>query len=164
MELHRDKHHAAYVKGANAALEQLDEARMRSRIRKGAAMRLRTIPPGIVVILNVAAAPQIASSQMISPPGGTTPAGAIFDRLNNATTRGVPQVPPPTVPTPADTVPDRYVQTPGTDGPVYVPGHWERKLSDHEVYTPPLLGRTPNGDTINFPAGVRPPVDERQAP
>jgi superoxide dismutase, Fe-Mn family len=27
MELHHDKHHAAYVKGANGALEQLDEAR-----------------------------------------------------------------------------------------------------------------------------------------
>ena len=27
MELHHDKHHAAYVKGANKALEQLDEAR-----------------------------------------------------------------------------------------------------------------------------------------
>jgi Fe-Mn family superoxide dismutase len=27
MELHHDKHHAAYVKNANAALEQLDEAR-----------------------------------------------------------------------------------------------------------------------------------------
>jgi Fe-Mn family superoxide dismutase len=27
MELHHDKHHAAYVKGANTALEQLDEAR-----------------------------------------------------------------------------------------------------------------------------------------
>src|SRR2546422_2694239 len=30
-----------------------------------------------------------------------------------------------------------------------------RSLSDHEVYTPPLLGRTPNGDIINFPAGAR---------
>ena len=27
MELHHDKHHAAYVAGANAALEQLEEAR-----------------------------------------------------------------------------------------------------------------------------------------
>lgn len=29
MELHHDKHHAAYVKGANTALEQLDEARVK---------------------------------------------------------------------------------------------------------------------------------------
>jgi len=27
MELHHDKHHAAYVKGSNTALDQLDEAR-----------------------------------------------------------------------------------------------------------------------------------------
>jgi len=32
------------------------------------------------------------------------------------------------------------------------------------VFTPPLLGRPPNGDIINFPAGVRPPTGERQAP
>ena len=30
MELHHDKHHAAYVKGANDTLEQLDEARHKS--------------------------------------------------------------------------------------------------------------------------------------
>ena len=29
MELHHDKHHAAYVKGANETLEKLDEARDR---------------------------------------------------------------------------------------------------------------------------------------
>jgi Fe-Mn family superoxide dismutase len=29
MELHHDKHHAAYVKGANTALEKLDEARQK---------------------------------------------------------------------------------------------------------------------------------------
>jgi len=97
--------------------------------------------------------------------GGTTPSGAIFDHLNDATTHPMPQAPSPTIPTPESTwVPDRYVQVPGTDGPVMVPGHWERRLSDHEVYTPPLLGRTPNGDIINFPAGVRPPTDERQVP
>ena len=119
----------------------------------------------IAVIVNVAV-PQVASSQMKSPPGGTTPSGAIFDRLHDATMRRpMPQVPSPTAPTPDATwVPDRSVQVPGTDSPVFVPGHWERRLSDHEVYTPPLLGRTPNGDIINFPAGTRPPVNERQAP
>ena len=71
----------------------------------------------------------------------------------------------PAIPAPESTwVPDRYVQVPGTDGPVMVPGHWERRLSDHEVYTPPLLGRSPNGDIINFPAAVRPPTNERQGP
>ena len=120
------------------------------------ALRLRSVFVGVAAVVSVVV-PQVASSQ--------TPSGAIFDRLNEATTRSVPQVPSPTVPTPDATwVPDRYVQVPGTDGLVSVPGHWERRLSDHEVYTPPLVGRTPNGNIINFPAGTQPPVDERQAP
>jgi len=127
-------------------------------------MRLHSVLLGVAVIVSVAA-PQLASGQMRPALGGTTPSGAIFDHLNDATTHPMPQAPSPTIPTPESTwVPDRYVQVPGTDGPVMVPGHWERRLSDHEVYTPPLLGRTPNGDIINFPAGVRPPTDERQVP
>ena len=138
---------------------------MRSPTPEGSAvMRLGKVLLGVAVILNVAV-PQVASSQMKSPPGGTTPGGAIFDRLHDMTTRPTPQVPSPTAPTPEATwVPDRSVQIPGTDSPVLVPGHWERRLSDHEVYTPPLLGRAPNGDIVNFPAGARPPVNERQAP
>jgi hypothetical protein len=127
-------------------------------------MRFDSVLLGVAVIVSVAA-PQLASGQMRPALGGTTPSGAIFDHLNDATTHPMPQAPSPTIPTPESTwVPDRYVQVPGTDGPVMVPGHWERRLSDHEVYTPPLLGRTPNGDIINFPAGVRPPTDERQVP
>ena len=127
-------------------------------------MRLHSVLLGVAVVVSVAA-PQLASGQMRPALGGTTPSGAIFDHLNDATTHPMPQAPSPTIPTPESTwVPDRYVQVPGTDGPVMVPGHWERRLSDHEVYTPPLLGRTPNGDIINFPAGVRPPTDERQVP
>jgi Fe-Mn family superoxide dismutase len=38
MELHHDKHHAAYVKKANAALEQLDEAREREDFTRIAAL------------------------------------------------------------------------------------------------------------------------------
>ena len=127
-------------------------------------MRFHNVLLGVAVIVSTAA-PQLASGQMRPALGGTTPSGAIFDHLNDATTHPMPQAPSPTIPTPESTwVPDRYVQVPGTDGPVMVPGHWERRLSDHEVYTPPLLGRTPNGDIINFPAGVRPPTDERQVP
>ena len=119
---------------------------------------------GSVVVLNVGV-PAVASSQLKSPPGGTTPAGGIFDRLHDATTRPVPRTPAPAVPSPDDRwVPDRFVQVPGTDSPVLVPGHWERRLSDHEVYTPPLTGRTLSGDAVHFPAGTRPPVNERQAP
>ena len=119
---------------------------------------------GLVVMMNVGM-PAVASSQLKSPPGGTTPAGALFDRLNSATTRPLPQAPAPAPMTPSDTwVPDRFVQVPGTDGQVMVPGHWERRLSDHQVYTPPLSGRATNGDIVNFPAGTQPPPNERQAP
>src|SRR2546426_1662217 len=100
-----------------------------------AVMRLGMVLLGVAVILNVAV-PQVASSQMKSRPGGTTPGGAIFDRLHDTTTRPMPPVPSSTAPRPEATwVPDRSVQVPGTDGPVFVPGHWERRLSDHEVYT-----------------------------
>ena len=38
MELHHDKHHAAYVKGANTALEKLDEARDKEDFTRLAAL------------------------------------------------------------------------------------------------------------------------------
>jgi hypothetical protein len=121
---------------------------------------------GVAAILSVATLH--AALGQARAPGGTTPGGAIFDRLNHSSTRPIPTTPTPTVRAPNETwVPDRYVQVPGTDGQVLVPGHWERRLSDHEVYTPPLTGRatTPLGDgTINFPAGTRPPANERQYP
>ena len=128
-------------------------------------MRWRTALVMAVAILSVDSV-HAAFAQMKSPPGGTTPSGAIFDRLNRSSTRPVPQTPAPIVrPPDMSWVPDRFVQVPGTDGQFLVPGHWERRLSDHEVYTPPLIGRTPQGDTtIHFPAGTRPPVNERQYP
>ena len=133
-------------------------------------MRPRAVHGGIVAVVSVltihAALVHAAFAQTKSPPGGTTPGGAIFDRLNQSTTRPVPQTPAPHVAPPNSIwVPDRFVQVPGVDGQVLVPGHWERRLSEHEVYTPPLTGRTPQGDTtIQFPAGSRPPVNERQYP
>ena len=125
-------------------------------------MRLRTVLLTAVVALGITA-PRAALGHLMAPPGGTTPGGSIFDGLQDTTTRPVPQVSRPPAPAAPDTwVPDRYVQVPGVDGPVLVPGHWERRLSDHEVYTLPLVGRTPDGGAINFPAGVRPPVGERR--
>jgi hypothetical protein len=126
----------------------------------------RVVVIGTVVVIIGAGSLQAASGQTRTPSGGTTPGGAMFDRLRQSTTRPLPQTPAPTVrPPDMSWVPDRFVQVPGTDGQVLVPGHWERRLSDHEVYTPPLTGRTPQGDTtINFPAGTRPPVNERQFP
>ena len=119
----------------------------------------------VALVSAASLAPAFGQARMPSV-GGTTPGGAMFDRLNQSSTRPVPTTPPPTVQPPSmNWIPDRFVQVPGVDGQVLVPGHWERRLSDHEVYTPPLTGRTPQGDTtINFPAGTRPPVTERQYP
>jgi hypothetical protein len=119
----------------------------------------------IVLVGASAGMHEAALGQMRPPAGGATPSGAIFDRLHNQTTRPVPQAPPPSVRAPDMMwVPDRFVQVPGTSAPVLVPGHWERRLGTHEVYTPPLSGQSPNGDIVQFPAGTHPPVNERQAP
>jgi hypothetical protein len=127
-------------------------------------MRLRTILIGAVVVLGLGVH-GLALGQSKSPPRGTTPAGAIFDGLQSSTTRPVPQVAPPTVRTPDMTwVPDRFVQVPGVDTQVLVPGHWERPLGNGEVHTPPMAGRSLTGDVVQFPAGAHPPVNERQAP
>src|SRR5262245_62247735 len=113
-------------------------------------MRWGVMLRGIVAIVGVlsihAAFVHAASAQMKSPPAGTTPGGAMFDRLNQSTTRPVPQTPAPTVAAPSSTwVPDRFVQVPGVDGQVLVPGHWERRLWGQEVYKAPLMGREAQG-------------------
>jgi len=127
-----------------------------------AVTRLGGVLLGIALLLSVAG-PRFAYGQMSL--SGTTPGGAIFDGLDRLMTQPMPQVPAPTAPPPVDMwVPDRYVQTPQGDSSVVVPGHWERRLSDHEVYTPPFVGAAPDGNVMNFPAGVRPPANERQAP
>jgi hypothetical protein len=102
-----------------------------------------------------------------TPPGGTTPGGAIFDRLRDQTTRPMPL--PSSAPPrrPGDDmiwVPDRHVRVPGVEGSVLVPGHWEQRLSEHEVYVPPLTGQTSDGGVIQLPAGRQPPPGERQSP
>jgi hypothetical protein len=124
----------------------------------------RTILMGAAVISSLGVHGP-ALGQALSPPRGTTPNGAIFDGLRSSTTRPVPQVPPPTVRAPDMTwVPDRFVQVPGVSAPVLMPGHWERRLDNGNVHTPPLTGRSLNGDVVQFPAGANPPVNERQAP
>ena len=127
-------------------------------------MRLRTLLISAVLISGLGVH-GLALGQMTSSPRGTTPGGAIFDGLRSSTTRPVPQVPSPTVRTPDMMwVPDRFVQVPGVDSPVLMPGHWERRLGNGDVHTPPMAGRSLNGDIVQFPAGARPPVEERQAP
>jgi hypothetical protein len=116
-----------------------------------------------------ALAPGTAPGQTPTPPGGTTPGGAIFDRLYEDTTRPPRSMPPPPRAPRAPAgdmlwVPGRHVQVPGVEGQVFVPGHWERRLSEHEVHVPPLTGQTPDGGTVHWPAGVHRPPHERQAP
>jgi len=116
---------------------------------------------GIALLLSVAG-PRFAYGQMSW--SGTTPGGAVFDRVDRLMTQPAPQVQAPTAPPAVDMwVPDRYVQTPQGDSFVVVPGHRERRLSDHEVYTPPFAGATPDGNVMNFSAAVRPASNERQA-
>ncbi len=90
--------------------------------------------------------------------------GNIYRNLDRAVTRPL-AVPPPSTPSaPSTWVPDRYVTVPGVQNPVHVPGHYEQSISPTEAYTPPLIGTSPDGTQVVFPAGVRPRVDERQAP
>ena len=107
---------------------------------------------------------QIALGNTIRPPGGTTPSGGTIDRLRDATAHPVPAVPPPPASPNPVWVPDRFVGVLGVGADVLVPGHWEQPVSRHEVYAPPLTGRTLQGGIVNFPAQSRPPAGERLAP
>jgi hypothetical protein len=97
--------------------------------------------------------------------GPSTPAGPMLDRLNNSVTRPLPTLPPPTGMRPGDVwVPDRYVPVPGQAGGAFVPGHWERPISNREHYVPPLVITNPDGQSTTLPAGIRLPPDQRQTP
>jgi len=108
--------------------------------------------------------PLNAQGHTIRPPGGTTPLSGTIDRLRDETTRPVPTVPPPPASPNPVWVPDRYVVVPSVGADVLVPGHWERPLSSHEFYVPPLTGSTREGGIVNFPAERRPPAGERSGP
>src|SRR5438309_1676601 len=71
--------------------------------------------------------------------GSSSPSGRALDQITNSVTRPVPTLPPPTGQLPSDVwVPDRIVPVPDQPGGLIVPGHWERRLSDHQNYVPPL--------------------------
>ena len=53
---------------------------------------------------------------------------------------------------------------PDQPGGLIVPGHWERRLSNHENYVPPLTATTPDGRILTVPGGVMPPPEQRQSP
>ncbi len=74
LELHHDKHHAAYVKGANDTLEQLAEARDKGRLRRassGSRRPSRSTSP--------ATSCTRSSGRTCRPDGGGEPEGELAD-------------------------------------------------------------------------------------
>ena len=97
--------------------------------------------------------------------GSTSPSSRALDQLSNSVTRPMPAVPTPAGQHPSDVwVPDRIVPVPDQPGGLIVPGHWERRLSDHQHYVPPLTATTPDGRVLTVPGGVMPPPGQRQSP
>ena len=117
----------------------------------------RHIASAFVVTMLLA---QLGTTPRVGP---TTPAGPRLDRLNNSLRQPVPALPPPPTGTSgADVwVPDRLLPVPGQSQGVWVPGHWERRISDREHYVPPMVIRTPDGGTVAIPGGVMPPPEQR---
>jgi Fe-Mn family superoxide dismutase len=77
MELHHDKHHAGYVKGANAAIDKLDEARAKEDFTRVAAMEK-------ALAFNLSG--HVLHSlfwQNLTPKANDRPTGALSDRITN---------------------------------------------------------------------------------
>jgi Fe-Mn family superoxide dismutase len=78
LDLHYNKHHAAYVSGANAALEKLEEARSRGRL-DGLVGLEKTLA------FNVAGhVLHTTFWHNLSPEGGDKPDGALLDAIGDA--------------------------------------------------------------------------------
>jgi Fe-Mn family superoxide dismutase len=77
MELHHDKHHAAYVKGANAALEKLEKAR-----RGEAEIDVRAVLRDLSFHMNGHLLHAIFWPNMRSPQENNTPGGRIGDLID----------------------------------------------------------------------------------
>lgn len=77
MELHHDKHHAGYVKGANTAIEKLDEAREKEDFTRVAAMEK-------ALAFNISG--HVLHSlfwQNLTPKANDRPSGALAERIKN---------------------------------------------------------------------------------
>lgn len=108
----------------------------------------------------------LAGGLLMLQAGGGATTSQIVDRINAASTRSVPAVGPPEVARPDMVwVPDRYVPIPAQPASALVPGHWERRVSDREFYAPPQAIVNPSDGSVRvFPAGLRPPPEERHGP
>ncbi len=108
----------------------------------------------------------VAAVVLVLQLGGGTPGSKAVEEIERSVTRPVPGAPPPAVSRP-DTVwvPDRIIRDPVHGAMLQVPGHWERRLSEREVYVPPLtVCNAVSGDCTTVPAGVRPPAEIRPGP
>jgi superoxide dismutase, Fe-Mn family len=77
MELHHDKHHAGYVKGANTAIEKLDEAREKEDFTRVAAMEK-------ALAFNLSG--HVLHSlfwQNLTPKANDRPGGVLAERIKN---------------------------------------------------------------------------------
>jgi superoxide dismutase, Fe-Mn family len=77
MELHHDKHHAGYVKGANTAIEKLDEAREKEDFTRVAAMEK-------ALAFNISG--HVLHSlfwQNLTPKANDRPGGPLAERIKN---------------------------------------------------------------------------------
>jgi Fe-Mn family superoxide dismutase len=77
MELHHDKHHAGYVKGANTAIEKLDEAREKEDFTRVAAMEK-------AIAFNLSG--HVLHSlfwQNLTPKANDRPSGPLSERITN---------------------------------------------------------------------------------
>ena len=108
----------------------------------------------------------IAGGLLMLQAGSGTGASRAVEQINAASRAPVPTVAPREATRPDMLwVPDRYIPTEGTGGAALVPGHWERRVSDRESYAPPLTAVNPtDGSRTVYPAGVRPPAEERREP
>jgi len=119
-------------------------------------MRGHVLVAALLLLAQAGATPRMGSS---------SPSSRALDQLTNSVTRSMPAVPAPQGTYSSDQwVPDRIVPLPDQPGGAFVPGHWERRISDNQNYVPPLVVTTPDGRVFTVPAGVAPPPDRRQSP
>lgn len=95
-----------------------------------------------------------------------TPMARALNQVKATAMRPVPAAPPQDrAPVDRIWVPDRFVSIPGEPGERWVPGHWERPISDREVHVPPLaIFNVTTGAPSAIPAGRKAPPALRQGP
>jgi hypothetical protein len=109
---------------------------------------------GLVLLGVDVGAAQITGTLGTSPSNATSRA---LDQLNQSVMRPVPSLPPAPVVRPATVwVPDQYIRVPGVASDVHVPAHWEHRLPSGQLYSPPLVGTTPEGQAVPLPPGSYP--------